>query len=206
MFFNEASDNQLKYILPILKKLIDDIDPKNYVNERDNLDSFMSNFYFRKDDLNVYIYNIIANKNNDILDLNILYYFECKCELYFKKIIGEKKLTNLQNKDELVQHSNDVIKNLSLKYFKKALDYYLDEKPLNQLETQINKIGKLYSLAFIKIYLKQISRFIVYNMNKNIINCNDIFNIFLFKNQNKYIYALKIYLFKCIFKNLKFIY
>ena len=116
MFFDKANNNQLKYILPILKKLINDIEPKNFNNEKDNLDSFMSNFYFRNDNLDYYIYSIIANKNNDILDLNILYYFECECELYFKRIIGRKKLTNLQNQ-ELVQYSNNVIKNLSIKYF-----------------------------------------------------------------------------------------
>ena len=200
MFFNKITNQQLKFIIPILKRLINDVEPKSLDNEQENLNSFMSNFSFDNADLEYHIFNIIINKKNDILEMNILYYFECECELYFKKMERRKTLNNIKN-EELEQYSNNIIKNLSIKYFKKAMNYFLDEKKLKPLELGINKIIKLYSLAYIKIYLKKVSEFIVYNMNKNILNFMDIFNILLCKNNNKNIFSLKVYLFKCIFKN-----
>ena len=44
------------------------------------------------------------------------------------------------------------------------------------------------------------AEFIVYNIDKNIINFMDIFEILLCKRNNQNIYSVKIYLFKCIFK------
>lgn len=78
MYFNVITDKQLKYILPILKRLIKDVESKGLYNEQESLNSFMSNFSFNNDDLEYYIYKTIIKKNNDILDLNILYYFECE--------------------------------------------------------------------------------------------------------------------------------
>ena len=101
--------------------------------------------------------------------------------------------------DELEEYSNLVIKNLSMKYFKKSMEYYLEEKVFDEFESEIKKIIKIYCLSYIKIYLKKVAEFIVYNINKNILNFNDIYNILLSKENNKNIYVLKIYLFKCIF-------
>ena len=119
--------------------------------------------------MKIMVYKKIVDKNNIILNLNILYYFECECELYFRRISKGKKLNNIKNQ-ELQQYSDEIIKNLSIEYFRKAFYYYIGEKPLNHLEKQIRIIGELYSLAYIKVYLKEVSEFIVYNMNKNIIN------------------------------------
>ena len=85
-FFNKITNQQLKFILPILKKLINDVEPKKLDDEKESLNSFMSNFDVTNDDLEYYIYDIIMKKNNDILNLNILYYFECECDLYFRKL------------------------------------------------------------------------------------------------------------------------
>jgi hypothetical protein len=40
------------------------------------------------------------------------------------------------------------------------------------------------------------------NINKNILNFGYIYNMLLCKNNNRKIYSLKVYLFKCIFKNM----
>ena len=134
--------------------------------------------------------------------MNILYYFECECDLYFRKLSKGKTLNNIAN-EELENYYDNIINNLSIKYFRKAMEYILDERQINNnFDLAINKIAKLYCLAYIKIYLKKLSEFLVYNMNKNILNFNDAYNILLCKNNNNNIYALKIYLFKCIFKNI----
>ena len=86
IYFNKITNTQLIYVMPILKRLINDVEPKCLDNEENSLNLFMSNFSLKDTDLQYFIYKIIINKNNDILYLNILYYFECECELYFKKI------------------------------------------------------------------------------------------------------------------------
>ena len=199
VYFNNITNKQVKFIMPILKRLINDIEPKYSDNEKENLNAFMSNFYFEKEDLMYSIYKIIVDKNNDTLNLNVLYYFECECELYFKKISKGKALNQIKN-EELEEYSDHIIKNLSIKYFKKAMEYYLEETILNELEKNIKNIGKIYSLAYIKKYLEKVAHILIYNINKNILNFVDIFNILLCKNNNKNIKSLKIYFFKCIFK------
>ena len=61
-FFNKITNQQLKFILPILKKLINDVEPKKLDDEKESLNSFMSNFDVTNDDLEYYIYDIIMKK------------------------------------------------------------------------------------------------------------------------------------------------
>ena len=89
LFFKEITNPQLNYILPILKKLLNDVEPKiigyEDFSEKDCLNNFMNNFIDVNND-NLELYKIINEKHIEVLDLNILYYFECECNLYFKKI------------------------------------------------------------------------------------------------------------------------
>ena len=83
----------------------------------------MSNFSFKEKNLQFWLYKFIINKNNPILYLNLLFYFECECDLFFKKLSKGKSLNNIKN-EQLKEYSNFIIKNLSMKYFKKSMDYY----------------------------------------------------------------------------------
>ena len=200
MFFEKATNQQLKFIFPILKRLVSDITPKYLENEENDLSSFMTIFSFKEKDLNYFTYKIIVSKNNEILDLNLMFYFECEIELYFKKISNGRALSNIADED-LEEYSNDMVKNLSIKYFKGAIDYYLEERTLNELENEIKKVIKIYYLSYIKIYLKKVAELIIDNIGRNIfLNFRDIFEILLCKINDRNIYFLKIFLFKCIFR------
>ena len=200
IFFSDISDSQLKYILPILKKLLPEVEPKNIIDEeyteQECLDNFMNNF-INVDNDNLELYKIINEKHNDILDLNILYYFECECHLYFEKITKKRKLNEINN-NKVNKFMNDILLKLSFKYFQKAMSYYLG---LNNFDINANKLGIIYCIAYIKNYLKKLADFITYNKNKNILNFGEIINELLQNNNKKKIFSLKIFLFKSLFIN-----
>ena len=200
IYFTDIGDNQLNYILPILKILLGNTKPFN-IEDDENLDEnhyvdlFLDNFININND-KLELYKIINDKKSDILDLNILYYFECECELYFRNLSEGKKLNNIKDKKNIVNYMKQILSNLSLKYFKKAMDCYLDEINLHQ---NAKKLGKIYAIAYIKNYIKILAEFISYNENKNILSFEDIFKVLLCKKNNKKIFTLKIFLFKCLF-------
>ena len=196
-FFNNISDNnQFKYILPILKKLINN-DKSNYPNKlennEENLAPFMNIYSIENDSFDADIYEIIININNDKLNLNILFYFECECELYFQKISSGKEFTSKDNKS-LNNYMNEILR---YDHFQMVLDYYLGER---EFAPKIKQIGIIYSIAYIKAYLRKVSEFINYNNNKNVLFLKDIIRAILKKNNNDLIYSLKIFLLKCLFK------
>ena len=122
---------------------------------------------------------IINNSKNEILDEILLYLFETKINSYFYEI--KKK-------------SNQIL-NLSFEYFKKSVEFIIETQK-NNME---NKIGILYSVAYIKCYLLILSD-ILYDEKKNQeININEI-NEFLNFNKNPFKKVLKLYILKCINK------
>ena len=195
IFFNNIKESQMKYIFPVFKRLINNIQPK-YSEYKEICSNSFENFYLRKGDYEYDIIDIITGKNNNILNMNILYYFEFEFELYFRNIPKGKKLNHINNGLDLKKEFNNILKNSSIEYFKKAMNYYLN------VEGDI--IGKLYCLAYIKIYLKNASEFIKYDKNQNILDFSDIYKLLLPKNNSEIIknkiYSLKIYFFKCVFK------
>ena len=202
-FFSNISNYQLNYILPILKKLINDVEPKNIgfedLKENDCVNNFMNKFINVEKD-NVELYKIINEKDNDILDLNILYYFECECNLFFRKLLKGIKINEINDKNEIIQCMNNSLLKISFKYLQKAISYYLGE---NNFDIIAKKIGKIYCIAYIKNYLKNFSKFITFNKNKNFLNYEEILNALLYKNNDRKIFFLKVFLFKCLFNNEK---
>ena len=200
LFFKQITNPQLNYILPILKKIISDVEPKTLgyedFTEKECLNNFMNNFINVEND-NLELYKIINEKSIEVLDLNILYYFECECDLYFKKISKFKNINEIEERD-VVEYMNEILLNLSFKYFRKAMSFYLNE---NTFHENADNLGKIYCIAYIKNYLKRLAEFITYNKNKNIINFEKIFEVLLHKVNELKIYSLKIFIFKCLFIN-----
>ena len=200
LFFKQITNPQLNYILPILKKIISDVEPKTLgyedFTEKECLNNFMNNFINVEND-NLELYKIINEKNIEVLDLNILYYFECECDLYFKKISKFKNINEIEERD-VVEYMNEILLNLSFKYFRKAMSFYLNE---NKFHENADNLGKIYCIAYIKNYLKRLAEFITYNKNKNIINFERIFEVLLHKVNELKIYSIKIFIFKCLFFN-----
>ena len=206
IFFGNISNHQLNYIFPILKRLIDNVEPKTLpisedeendeILEKECIQDFMSTF-INVDPDKIQLFENLNNNNNENLELNILYFFECECNLYFKKLENGKKINEIKSADA-VNYMNEILLDLSFKYFEKAMNYYLDE---SRFKRNIKKLGKIYCIAYIKNYLKRLAEFIIYNKNRNILNFNGIFNKLLKNNKNKQlIYSLKVFLFKSLFK------
>ena len=199
IYFKNITDYQIKYILPILKRLIDNIEPKiisSELEKEDCINDFMNNFIDIDNNGNLELYKIINNKNIDSLEMNILYYFECECDLYFKKIQKGKKLSKIDI-NNIEEYMNNILLGLSFEYFTIAMDYYLGER---EFSNDVKKLGKIYCIAYIKNYLKKLSEFITYNKDNNILNFANIFKKLLSK-KNKLVFSLKLFLLKCLFIN-----
>ena len=202
IYFNNITEYQIKHILPILKRIIDNVEPKIISNEadltkEDCINDFMKNFTDNDNNDNLELYKIINDINIDSLEMNILFYFECECNLYFKKLEKGRKLSEINIKD-IEGYMNNILSDLSFEYFVIAMDYYLGEREFNE---DVKKLGKIYCIAYIKNYLKKLSEFITFNKDKNVLNFENIFKKLLSKKNNKLIFSLKLFLFKYLFKN-----
>ena len=147
--------------------------PLNENNENsreDCIDAFLS---ISKENDN--ILNLLNNSNDEIL----LYVFEIKINSYF-----ESKNNSINNQ----------LSELSLEYFKLSVQF-IEEHNL-QINNN-NKLGFLYSIAYIKCYGLILSE-AIYNEQKNQqVNIAPI-NEFLGNKKNNFRNVLKIYLLKCI--------
>ena len=120
--------------------------PLNENNENsreDCIDAFLS---ISKENNN--ILNLLNNSNDEILDEILLFVFEIKINLYF-----ESKNNSINNQ----------LSELSLEYFKLSVQF-IEEHNL-QINNN-NKLGFLYSIAYIKCYGLILSE-AIYNEQKN---------------------------------------
>ena len=132
----------------------------------------------------------VINRPNPILDQILMYYFEYQCELYFKKIYDINKNSNYLN--------IEVLGNSSLDYLEESLLFLDDEiignNNLGNKSNYLNKLGKLFSIAFIKKYINHYVK-----INKEYFhyvyiweNINDV----LYSKENKLRKMVKYYLLK----------
>ena len=117
----------------------------------------------------------IINRPNQVLDHILLYYFEYLIELYFKEI----KIKNENNK----MIDEEILGNSSLDYLEEAL-YFLDDEingnnVLGNKVNYLNKLGKLFSISFVKKYID----------NYVYINKNDLYKVFIWENINSILYS-----------------
>ena len=117
----------------------------------------------------------VINRPNQILDQIILYYFEYLCELYFNKI--KKENENAKNKEE------EIIGNSSLDYLEESLLFLDDEingnNNIGNKVNYLNKLGKLFSISYIKKYIN----------NYVYINKNTLQKVFIWEDINDIMYS-----------------
>ena len=132
----------------------------------------------------------VINRPNPALDQIIIYYFEYLCELYFKKIY----IINEKSEDLYIE----LLGNSSLDYLEESLLFLDDEisgnNNLGNKSNYLNKIGKLFSISFIKKYINHYVK-----INKDYLyqvyfweDINDI----LYSKENKLRKMVKYYLLK----------
>ena len=176
-----VSNESFKYESSNLIKLIFDkiikYDFKNIENNFLNI---------KKNIKNNNIYEIINNNcNNSILEEVILSYFEAKISLYFNLIpkIEEKEL-----KMNFPKYYNIKIKDKSDCGILLDQPLILFQKEVNNLNTCFDKqknlcLCKLYSIAFIKIYLNKVA-FFIKKSNQELSNLDSIFIFNIIDNEN----------------------
>ena len=130
------------------------------------------------------IYNFYENIKNEAFEEILLYYFEILADDYFNDI---KNNYNVSNKRDKSIKSIDIWEELLLKnniiYLKKALDH-IDNvyNNVNLVKDSLNNIGKIYSIAYVKLYIKHFAE--IYRYNNDKIDLNEIIKIICYKNYN----------------------
>ena len=152
------------------KEIGPNIEEDKNENENELLDEYLS-FAEENDDEDI-IYNELENqKENKLFDEIILYLFESYVISYFENF------EELEEKDKI----QSTINKLSLKYFKKSLNYiddYLNQKLNNNYKYP--HLALLMCIAYIKVYLTNLIEILMNDekrkMAGNISNITDIIN------------------------------
>ena len=114
----------------------------------------------------------------------LLYYFELLAHKYFNDIIEKYKniaQENINNKTE--KECQELLLNQNLLYLQKALNHIDNVYRNENLEKDsLNNIGKIYSIAYIKLYIFHMS--LIYKYNKNKISFSPIIDIISSTNFN----------------------
>ena len=176
---------------PLICLILGKSEPEICVDDK-NQEKYKKKFLFFVDniDKNFSLKKIL---NGDYPRLNevIIYYYENCCQNYFDKIENEEK-----DKEKLCQK---ICGGMSKIYLILAINFIKDNfEKQNLNNTSLNILGKLYSIAYIKIYLKHYVDTLMNNNYQNLPERKEI-NQILFSEETiiakeiKY-YTLKLYL------------
>ena len=181
LLFNDGSENYNKpdKLIPIYDN--------NRISKEEKREKFLE--FIRNENSSQYKLLKIINRANRILDQIIIYYFEYLFELYFQNI---KKIKDDKNIYE------EILSNINLDYLDEALLFLDDEisgnNKIGNKTNYLNKLGKLYSIAYIKKY---VNNYIEINKNhfSEIYIWEDINNI-LYRKDNKLRRMVRYYILK----------
>ena len=130
----------------------------------------------------------------------LLYYFELIANNYFIEIINKYKKNKKENhnmNNKTKKECAELVLKRNLLFFNKALnhlDKIFENKQLD--ESNLNNLGKIYSIAYIKLYLKYLVEiFIQGNNDDNKIDFKPVIDIICNK-ENNVRKVIKIFFFK----------
>ena len=152
----------------------------------------------------------INNTNNSFLDEVIMNIFEGKISVFFEQIpeLDGENMKNLykkyytDNQKSKIKNPTGIVFDNSLNIFKELIQF-LDDLSKKKDDKEINKkenihLCKLYSLAYIKMYLSKVVYFIK-EKNKEMGSCKNIINIIKNIKNKKFEKVIKIYIFKLFY-------
>ncbi len=128
---------------------------------------FLSFISQRKSDR---IFSFYENIKSEIFTHVLLYYFELLANNYFNEIVNKYKENrpDPQNKNiKSEKECQELVLNQNLLYLNKALihiDNVVENKNLEQ--SNLNNLGKLFSIAYIKLYIKHLAETYIYSRDK----------------------------------------
>ena len=125
----------------------------------------------------------LNNQNNIFFDEILISLFEILINSYFK---------NLSNKD--------LIQGLTIKYLEKSIKILTKE-----IEGNLNHLGILYAITFIKCYFYKLSNEIysISKSDKNLLNIININKLLSSKTNTSIRNVIKIYILKCFYSNMQ---
>jgi len=195
-------DSTIKIPFPVLLD-------KNTVKKAQNKYSF-----FTKEDCEKYFLSFISQRKSDkifsfyenikseIFAHVLLYYFELLANNYFNEIVNKYKDRRPDPQNQNIKSEKEcqeLVLNQNLLFLNKALlhiDNVVENKNLEP--SNLNNLGKLFSIAYIKLYIKHLAEIYIYSRDKisfeeiiKIISGNDnnsrkIIKIFFYKNCLQY--------------------
>ena len=150
------------------------------LEKNDNIDINNNFSFYTKEECEQYFLNFISEKKTDkflifyenikseIFNHVILYYFELLVNEYFKTIFDKYKYNINNNIDfKSKEECEDLLLNQNLLFLKKALnhiDNVMENKNIDP--SNLNNLGKLYSIAYIKLYMKYFAEICFYCRDK----------------------------------------
>ena len=164
-------DNTIKIPFPILleKKSSKEKEPNRYsFFTKEKCEEYFLSFISKNKTDRIFSFyeNIKSEKFTHVL----LYYFELLANNYFNNIIAKyinsrpfPDNPNIKSEKEC----EELVLNQNLLYFKKALihiDNVLENKNLDP--TNLNNLGKIYAIAYIKLYIKHLAEIYIYSKDK----------------------------------------
>ena len=182
-------EQTIKIPFPILIDKTKQNKPPNrhsFFKQKECEEYFLDFINKRKNDKTLQFYE---NIQNEIFNQVLLYYFELIINSYFNDIINKYKKDNppdnLNFKTE--KECEELILNQNLLYLNKSLRH-IDNVYQNQnlIEGSLKNLGKIYSIAYIKLYIKFLAE--IYKYNKNKINFEQIINIISSSDLNTFEY------------------
>ena len=177
----------------IKKKFINfkpsDEEKKYTFENKEECEKFFLNFINKKnnDDENS-SYEFYEKKDNEYLNQILLYYFEIKAYNYFENIKELYKEQEINKK---------LLLGLNLDYLRQALSHIDKISHPDFKDDSFNKLGKIYSIAYIKLYIKNFVK--IYNNNKEQISFKEIIEVISSTNHNTR-NIVKYFLFKSFLK------
>ena len=191
MYFIEQT---IKLPFPVLQEKKGKKNNKYTFETKEECEKYFLNFIQDKkeDKILSFFEKIKSDSFNHIL----LYYFELLANNYFNEIKNKYKKNENQNiNNKTKEECDELILERNLSFFIKALEH-LDKTVENKNldENNLNNLGKIYSIAYIKLYLKYLAEIFIYNnelidlkpvidvlsSKKN--NMRKVIQIFFFKN------------------------
>ena len=195
-------DSTVKIPFPVLldKNTVKKAQNKYSFFTKEECEKYFLNFIsLRKSDR---IFSFYENIKSEIFTHVLLYYFELIANNYFNEIVNKNKESrpdpqNLNIKSE--KECQELVLNQNLLYLNKALlhiDNVVENKNLEP--SNLNNLGKLFSIAYVKLYIKHLAEIYIYSRDKisfeeiiKIISGNDnnsrkVIKIFFYKNCLQY--------------------
>ena len=185
---SEISNNKLiEYSYPFVSLILSKCEPELY-KEGENIDRYKDKFLYFVSNINDRNYSLKMILNNNHLGLNNvnLYYFENNCQNYFDKIENDEK-----NNKNL---SQKLCGGMSKIYLSLAINFINSEKEKMNNNILYN-LGKLYSIAYIKVYLNYYVKIIMENNYQYLDERKDI-NSLLFSGETQISREIKYYTLK----------